>query len=72
MLCNVGGTERGIRVIVGAGLLGAAWLMNLPSWGIAMISVIGGIALVTGAVGYCPAWSVLGVKSCQPKVAVTR
>ena len=69
MSCNVGGTERRIRLIVGVGLLGVAWLMNLPSWGIAMISVIGGIALVTGAVWYCPAWSVLGVNTCQSKVA---
>lgn len=28
---------------------------------------VGGIALVTGLIGYCPAWTLLGINTCPAK-----
>jgi hypothetical protein len=66
---NVGGVERGIRIVVGLILLGIA-LFHVVSGVPAIIAyVIGGIALVTALIGYCPAWSVFGINTCGAKEA---
>lgn len=67
MCKNVGGTEKGIRLMFGGLLMAAALVLDLPTWGTATLSVVGIIALVTGAVGYCPAWSLFGINSCRVK-----
>ena len=59
MKCNVGGTERIIRIVVGAlillfGLYFKSW------WGI-----IGLVPLITGAIRYCPISAVLGISTCK-------
>ena len=70
MMWNVGGIERGIRVVVGLVLLSiGAFVAGLPAWAMAVAFVVGGIALVTGAIGYCPAWQLFGVNTCSPKVS---
>ena len=65
MCKNVGGTEKGIRLVLGALLVVGAVVLNLPTWGTATLSVVGAIALLTGTVGYCPAWSILGINTCR-------
>lgn len=67
MLRNVGGMEKGIRLVLGGLLLVAALVLDLPTWGTATLSVVGIVALVTGAVGYCPAWSIFGINTCRVK-----
>ena len=57
MLRNVGGTEKGIRLVLGGLLVIVPLFLDLPTWGTATLSVVGIIALLTGAVGYCPAWT---------------
>ena len=59
MKCNVGGTERIIRIVVGAlillfGLYFKSW------WGI-----IGLVPLITGVIRYCPISAVLGLSTCK-------
>ncbi len=67
MTCNVGGIERGIRIVLGVILL-AMGLFGGEFGGLAIaLSVIGGVALVTGAVGFCPAWKIFGINTCAPK-----
>lgn len=69
MTCNVGGTERGIRIAIGIALIAAGALAGL-SEGLTIASyVVGAVALVTGAVGSCPAWTLLGINTCPPKPA---
>jgi hypothetical protein len=64
MTCNVGGVERPIRIILGLALVAIAAFAALPiGWMIAFY-VIGGVMLVTGAIGFCPAWSVMGINTC--------
>jgi uncharacterized membrane protein HdeD (DUF308 family) len=64
MTCNVGGIERPIRIVVGVILLAVGAFAGFPPVGTGVAMVVGTIALVTGAIGYCPAWSLLGVNTC--------
>jgi hypothetical protein len=64
MTCNVGGVERPIRIVVGIALLGIGAFAGLPPVGNGIVLVLGTIALVTGATGFCPAWTLLGINTC--------
>ncbi len=65
MTCNVGGIERPIRILVGVLLLALGMLGGMPTAGALTVGVIGAIALVTGAVGFCPAWKLFGINTRQ-------
>lgn len=64
MTCNVGGVERPIRIVVGIALLGIGAFAGLPPVGTGIALVVGTIALVTGAIGFCPVWTLLGISTC--------
>lgn len=64
MTCNVGGVERSIRIIVGLALVAIAAFAALPTGWMIAFYVIGGVMLVTGAIGFCPAWSLMGINTC--------
>ena len=64
MTCNVGGVERPIRITVGILLLAVGAFADLPPLGMAIALVVGTIALVTGAISYCPLWALLGMNTC--------
>ena len=70
MKANEGGIDRAVRVLVGIGLLGAAFLklgvMDGALLGI-VVAGVGAVALVTGVVGFCPAYMLLGLKTCPLK-----
>ena len=57
MQCNVGKTERVIRVIAGLAII-AAGFMYQSWWG-----AIGLVPLLTGATGYCPPYQLLGIST---------
>ena len=57
MSANVGSIERIIRILAGLALI--AWaLMDGPVW-----AWIGVVPLVTGLLGICPAYSLLGMNT---------
>lgn len=62
MKANVGGMDRVLRVIVGAGLIGATLAGWIGSWG-----WIGLLPLATGVLRFCPAYLPFGVRTCQRK-----
>lgn len=64
MTCNVGGIERTIRIGLGLALIAIGYLAGLPTTGAIATYLIGAIALITGAVGFCPAWKLFGVNTC--------
>jgi DUF2892 family protein len=64
MTCNVGGIERPIRILAGIGLLGVGAFAGLPVEATAGAFLFGTVAVVTGAIGYCPLWTLLGVNTC--------
>ena len=64
MACNVGGIERPIRIVLGIVLIGIGAFADLPPIGMGITLAIGAIALVTGAIGFCPLWSLFGINTC--------
>ena len=58
---NVGIMERLLRMIVGSGL--GIMAMGSPAPWSYLIAVVAIIAFVTGALGTCPAYSVLGINT---------
>ncbi|RMH30238.1 MAG: DUF2892 domain-containing protein [Planctomycetota bacterium] len=67
---NEGIIDRGLRVVLGIVALIAAfaWL-GAPSGTILGIlaAVVGMVLLVTGVVGFCPAYAIVGIKTCPLK-----
>jgi hypothetical protein len=59
MKVNEGSLDRSLRVIVGVALIGLSLSGLIGPWG-----YIGVIPLVTGAVGLCPLYSMLGISTC--------
>ena len=57
---NEGGLDRALRVIVGAVLIGLTVYGTIGVWG-----WIGVVPLATGLMGWCPAYTLLGVKTCK-------
>ena len=62
MKVNVGGVDKIIRIVVGALLLVLAATGTLGVW-----AWIGIVPLATGLMGWCPAYSLLGIKTCPVK-----
>ena len=63
---NEGKTDRTIRVILGVILLGLA-LLNLNGIAQIIAGVAGAIALVTGAIGFCGLYKILGISTMEKK-----
>ncbi|WP_308390082.1 DUF2892 domain-containing protein [Acidithiobacillus sp. AMEEHan] len=51
--------DRGIRVLVGVGLLILVFVGPQTPWG-----WVGVVPLLTGLVGWCPLYSLLGLRTC--------
>ena len=62
MKINEGTIDRSLRVIVGLVLVGLAAAGTIGAWG-----WIGVLPLVTGAVGFCPAYAIFGMSTCPMK-----
>jgi hypothetical protein len=63
--CNVGGTDRILRMGVGFGLLGAAWLTpNLSRWARIGMLLAAAEAIYTGVTRHCPISEALGYSTC--------
>lgn len=60
MNINVGTVDRAARIVVGLGLIALAATGTVGVWG-----WIGVVPVLTGALGVCPAYSLLGVKTCK-------
>ncbi|SPS02873.1 YgaP family membrane protein [Cupriavidus taiwanensis] len=59
MQANVGTVDRVLRIVIGLVLIGLAATGRVGAWG-----WIGILPLLTGIVRVCPAYSMLGVKTC--------
>ena len=61
MKSNVGGIDKILRIVAGLALV--AWaLMGGPVW-----AWIGILPLLTGVMGWCPAYKLLGMNTCPLK-----
>ncbi|MFZ3014129.1 MAG: DUF2892 domain-containing protein [Nitrospira sp.] len=65
MTCNVGGIERPIRI--GAGLLAImiGLFTGLSTVVAGTALAVGAILLLTGALGYCPLFTLFGISTCS-------
>ena len=59
---NVGPTDRVLRIVLGLALLLAFALSPEAGW--RWFALIGIVPLVTGLVGSCPVYSLLGISTC--------
>ena len=57
---NVGGIDRILRIVVGLALIALAVTDIVGVWG-----YIGVVPLLTGLIGWCPAYLPLGIKTCK-------
>lgn len=60
--CNVGGVDRAVRIVAGLGILSLAFVGPQSPWG-----YVGLVPLVTGLIGWCPAYAPFGIKTCKAK-----
>ena len=66
MTTNIGSIDRTLRIAGGLALL--AWaIMGTGQWH--MLGWIGILPVATAAIGWCPAYTVIGVSSCPTKKA---
>lgn len=66
MTSNVGSVDRTIRIIAGLALI--AWALGLiPGVGASVWGWIGVVPLLTGLVGWCPPYALLGINTCGRK-----
>lgn len=66
MTCNVGGVERPIRIGAGVGAIIVGLFSGLSTGVAGAALAVGVILLLTGAVGYCPLFTLLGMSTCTP------
>ncbi len=62
MKANVGGIDRILRALVGVALIALAATHVIGVWG-----YIGVVPLLTAAIGFCPAYTLLGLSTCPMK-----
>jgi len=60
---NVGGIDRILRIVLGLVIIGAGIMLS-SWWG-----AIGAVLLVTGLIGWCPPYAMLGMNTCKTKQA---
>lgn len=59
MTSNVGGIDRILRIVVGLVLISLVFVGPQTPWG-----WIGVVPLLTGLIGWCPAYVPFGISSC--------
>lgn len=62
MKSNVGGIDRILRIVAGIVLMTLAATETVGMWG-----WIGVVPLLTGLIGWCPAYPLLGMNTCSTK-----
>ena len=61
MKINVGGADRVVRIVAGVAII-AAGVAFKSWWG-----AIGAVPLLTGLIGWCPAYLPFGLSTCKTK-----
>lgn len=61
---NVGGLDRIIRIVVGLVILSLYFVLdhNIRLW-----ALVGLVPLLTGVIGWCPAYLPFGIRTCPRK-----
>ena len=63
---NIGNADRIVRLVAGIVLLLVPFVMTAPAallaWG---APIVGLVLVATGFVRFCPAYAILGIKTCS-------
>lgn len=62
MKVNEGMIDRIARVVLGLGLIAIAFVGPKTPWGF-----VGIVPLLTGSIGFCPLYTLLGINTCPMK-----
>jgi hypothetical protein len=62
MKTNEGSIDRSVRILAGLVLIALTLSGTIGVWG-----WIGVVPVITGALGWCPAYSILGISTCPMK-----
>ncbi|MGE5267179.1 MAG: DUF2892 domain-containing protein [Deltaproteobacteria bacterium] len=62
MTCNEGKADRALRIVAGAAILSLYFVGPQSPW-----ALLGIVPLLTGLIGYCPAYSLIGMNTCARK-----
>jgi len=62
MTSNVGGIDRGLRILVGLILIALVFVGPKTNWG-----WLGVVPLFTGLIGWCPPYAIFGFNTCSVK-----
>lgn len=67
MIENVGTADRIFRAVLGLALIGFVFVGPQTPWGwLAPWGWLGLVPLLTAFVGFCPAYRLLGIRTCAP------
>ena len=69
---NVGPIDRIVRIVLGIGLVVVALSGAVAGPLLAVAWLIAAIALVTGAIGFCPLYFVLGISTAGNRFSIGR
>ena len=61
---NVGMVDRIIRIVIGLAILSLIWFLD---GSVRFVGLIGLIPLLTGIIGYCHLYTILGISTCPRK-----
>ncbi len=61
---NEGTADRAVRALIGIGLLAIVFVGPKTPWG-----WLGIVPLATSLIGWCPAYTLLGINTCGVKTA---
>ncbi len=65
MTKNMGTADRAIRAVLGAVLLIAAFTAGWSTLWTGLAAIVGLLMLGSAAVGYCPPYALLGIRTCK-------
>lgn len=65
MSVNVGSADRLIRIVVGLVLIVLPFVSAWGTLGTIVSAVIGAVLVVTALVRFCPAYRLLGIRTCK-------
>ena len=69
---NVGSVDRVARIVLGIALAAVALGSSVAGPLLAVVWVIAAIMLVTGAIGFCPLYFLLGISTAGNRLTIGR
>lgn len=67
---NVGPIDRVVRMVLGIGLVAVALGGSVAGLFLALVWILAAIALVTGAIGFCPLYFALGISTAGNRFSI--